>query len=245
MVAQRTMTATEYITWTDYLAQAIEVLLTAKGVEDSAATAAAYAAAMRNAITALPDPDEADITVDLLPSAIALVAKIELESQVSSLFAGFNSAITSHLGSDVNTLLSAAGLRVHHYWKRAGNTALLAANCFPPVTILGTFAVTGAGAGTFTDGSSVDTAKYGGAQIELEVINQEIGAANVDVTVTVTLSDGSSDTRAGQIPSGSIVGATVQLGASSDRIIGITNVTVLLGTNGDDFQVQTVEDRTL
>ena len=134
---------------------------------------------MRNAVTALDEPDEADVTVDLLPAAIALVNAIELESQVSSLFAGFNGAVTSHLGGDVNTLLAAQGLRVHHLWKRAGLTTLLAANVFPPVTALGSFAASGAAAGTYTDGSAVDTTKYGGAQIEGEVTDGGIGNASI------------------------------------------------------------------
>ena len=75
MPAQRLLTQAEYITMTDYLAQMIEVLLTAKGVEDTPATAAAYAAACsEHHHRARPDPDEADITVDLLPAAISLVA---------------------------------------------------------------------------------------------------------------------------------------------------------------------------
>ena len=93
MPAQRVITQAEYITMTDYLAQMVEVLLTAKGVEDTPATAAAYAAACRNQITAFDQPDEADITVDLLPSTISLVAAVERESEVASLCAGFNAAV--------------------------------------------------------------------------------------------------------------------------------------------------------
>ena len=88
MPAQRLITQAEYIAMTDYLAQMIEVLLTAKGVEDTPATAAAYAAACRNTITAFDQPDEADITVDLLPAAISLVAAVERESEVAVLVRG-------------------------------------------------------------------------------------------------------------------------------------------------------------
>ncbi|MBN1632223.1 MAG: hypothetical protein JW990_20905, partial [Thermoleophilia bacterium] len=82
-MSQRQMTVAEYIAWTDLLSEAIQVLFTAKGDEDTPATAAYHCAAVRNAITALEDPDEAKITVDLLPAAMALVAKAELESDVS------------------------------------------------------------------------------------------------------------------------------------------------------------------
>ena len=89
MPAQRVITQSEYIALTDNLARMIGVLLAAKGDEDTPATAAAHAAAVRNTITALDQPDEADITVDLLPAAIALVTAVERESEVAGLSAGF------------------------------------------------------------------------------------------------------------------------------------------------------------
>lgn len=245
MPAQRLLTQAEYISLTDDLARMINVLLTAKGVEDTPATAAAHAAAARNTLTALADPDEADITVDLLPAAIALVTAVERESEVASLSAGFNSAVISHLAQDLNTWLTTGALRVHHLFRRGGNTTILPVNVFPPATILGSMAVTGSGAGTFTDGQAVDTTLYGGAQIELEVTGNPIGAADIVATVAVVLAGGATDTVSGTIPNGSIVGATVALGATSDRIINVTGVTFTGGTNGDAFRIQTIEDRAL
>ena len=245
MPAQRLITQSEYIALTDSLARMIGVLLAAKGDEDTPATAAAHAAAVRNTITALDQPDEADITVDLLPAAIALVTAVERESEVAGLSAGFNAAVMSHLGQDLNTWLSSGGLRVHHLFRRGGNTTILPANVFPPVTVLGSMAVTGAGAGTFTDGQAVDTARYGGAQMELEVTGNAIGAADIVATVTAVLANGTTDTRTATIPNGSIVGAKVALGTSADRIVNITGLSFTGGTNGDTFRVQTIEDRDL
>jgi len=88
MPAQRLITPAEYIGFTDDLARMIQILFTAKGDEDTPATAAYYAAAVRNAITAFDQPDEADITADLIDAAIALVQKVELESEVAGLSAG-------------------------------------------------------------------------------------------------------------------------------------------------------------
>ena len=245
MPAQRTLTQAEYITLTDHLASMIGVLLTAKGDEDTESCAAYHAAAARNVITALAEPDEADITVDLLPAAISLVTAVERESEVASLSAGFNAAVTTHLGQDLNTWLTSGGLRVHHLFRRGGNTAILPVNVFPPATVLGSMAVTGSGAGTFTDGQAVDTALYGGAQIELEVTGNPIGAADIVATVAVVLASGETDTIEGTIPNGSTVGTKVALGTSDDRVVNITGITFTGGTNGDAFRVQTVEDRSL
>ena len=61
MAAQRTMTAAEYIAWTDILVAAIDALLTAKGDEDTGGSAAHFCADLRAAINALTDPDTAAI----------------------------------------------------------------------------------------------------------------------------------------------------------------------------------------
>jgi hypothetical protein len=245
MPAQRLLTQTEYISFTDKLSKAIQYLLAAKGDEDSAGTAAYQARLARDQLVAFAAVDEYKITADFDDAVGAAVTAIERESDLVAYFANFNSAVISHLGQDLNTWLTTGALRVHHYWRRGGNTAISAANVFPPVAILGSFAVTGAGAGTFTDGQAVDTTVYGGAQIELEVTGNPIGVANIDVTVACVLADGSTVNKVGTIPSGSIVGATVALGAASDRVVNITGITIALGTNGDAFKVQTKEDRTI
>ncbi|MBN1630031.1 MAG: hypothetical protein JW990_09720 [Thermoleophilia bacterium] len=249
-MSQRTMTANEYIAWTDILSQGIQVLLTAKGTEDDAGSAAAFAAAFRNEITALGDPDEAEVTADFIDVAIALLTEIERESAIQTLFSRFNSAVTSHLGSDVNTLLTNASLRVHHFWKRAGNLTILAANAFPPVIVMGTFAATGSGAGTWTDDpdteGEIDTSLYGAAQLEVEVINQTLGAAAITVTVTGTDANGDELIKSStEIPLESIVGTKADVGVEADRFATVTSVAIAGGTNGDDLQIQTKEDRTL
>ncbi|MBN1320736.1 MAG: hypothetical protein JXA87_07845 [Thermoleophilia bacterium] len=241
-MSQRQLTVAEYIAWTDLLSEAIKILFTAKGKEETPATAAYHCAAARNAITALEDPDEAKLTVDLLPAAMALVAKAELESDISSMFATFNSAVIGHLGANLNAWLQADGTRVSHWWRRGGNVTISPVNVFPPVTTLGSFAVTGSGAGVYTDSDEVETDKYGGAQIQLEVTGNTIGAAAIEVTVNCITASGGTVQRVGSIPAASAVGFTVDLGTSVDRIVDVTSITVTGGTNGDAFRVQTMED---
>ena len=241
-MSQRQMTVAEYIAWTDLLSEAIKILFTAKGKEETPATAAYHCAAVRNAITALEDPDEAKLTVDLLAPAMALVARAELESDVSSMFATFNSAIIGHLGTSLNAWLQADGARVSHWWRRGGNVTISPVNVFPPVTTLGSFAVTGSGAGVYTDSGAVDTTKYGGAQIRLVVTGNPIGAAAIEVTANCVTTTGGTVQRVGTIPAASAVGFTLDLGTSADRIVDVTSITVTGGTNGDAFRAQTMED---
>jgi len=122
-------------------------------------------------------------------------------------------------------------------------------NVFPPVTVMGTFAVSGSGAGTWTEdpGSEgeIDTALYADAQLECEVINQPVGAQDIVVTVIGTNRLGGAESHGSTIPNGSIVGTKVAVGTADDRFAKVTNVTITGGTAGDDFQVQSKEDRTL
>lgn len=242
-MAQRLLTVQEYIEWTDLLAEAIKVMFAAKGTEETEDTVAYHCAQVRNAITALSAPDEARMTVDLLPAAVNLVTAAERESDVAALFSEFNAAVNMHLGQDLNTWLQAGGLRVSHWWRRGGNTTIAPTNVFPPVTVLGSFAVTGSGAGVYTDSGAVDTTRYGGAQIQLEVTGNPIGDAAIGVTCSCRSENGGTVSRTGTIPAQSPVGYTVNLGTATDRVVDLLGITITGGTNGDAFRVQTIEDR--
>lgn len=245
MTVQRLMTAQEYLDWTDILVEAIDALLTAKGNEDTPGSAAAFAAELRDAITALGDPDEADITIDLLLTVQQLVDAMTLESSVSSMFGAWNSAVSRHLGSDVNDLLDDAGLRVHHYWKRAGNLMILPKNAFPPVTYLGTYAVTGSGTGTLTKvNGGLCSTLYSDAVLEVEVREQTLGVAQIVMTVNGTNFAGQAMSKTATITAEATVGTKFVVGnGTTERFYTITTVTITGGTNGDDLRIQTKEDR--
>lgn len=250
MTTQRLITQAEYISFTDKLSEMINVLFTALGDEDTPGSAASEAADFRDQIVAFVLPDEAKITADFIDQAIALVTALERESTIMSYCASFNSAVISHLGTDVNAWLATSGLRVHHLFRRGGNSSLSPVNVFPPVTVMGTFAVTGSGTGTWTEdpdtNGKVDTRMYADAQLEVMVINQPIGAADITVSITGTDFDGNAQgPHVAVIPSGSIVGTKVDVDLSTDRFATVTLVTITGGTSGDNFQVQTKEDRTL
>lgn len=244
MPAQRLMIQDEYITLTDSYAQAIREIIDAIGDEDSAGTVAAFAADARNTITAFSDPDEAQMTADLIDAAIEVCTQIGRTTNLATYFSAFNAAVTRHIGGDVNTWLALGSSRVHYYFRQGGNTALTPKNVFPPATALGSFAVTGSGAGTFTDGSAVDTSLYGGAQISVKTTHA-IGAADINLTISCLDEDGNVDTVTGTIPDGTLINTTIELGTAADRIADVTDVEITGGTADDAFTIQTVEDRTL
>jgi hypothetical protein len=243
VTTQRALTVAEYIAITDLYAAAGGYLIASVGDEDTATSAIGKAAAVRDYITAFADPDEADITADLINPVIAVVTALGRSSTFSTFFAQFNSAVIAHLGSDVNAWLTADGTRVHPDFKNACNPAILAVNVFPPVTVVGTYAVTGSGAGTLTDGVAVDTTLYGGAQLELEVTDQQLGVAAITATVVGTTAAGAALTKTGTITGEAAKGAKFDVGSAGDRFADITAVTITGGTNGDKFKIQTKLDR--
>lgn len=128
---------------------------------------------------------------------------------------------------------------------RANGIVLLPSNVFPPVTVLGTFVVSGEGAGTFSEGSSVDLKLYGCADAEVEV-TQQIGSSNIIVTAICTDVDGKTDVEATcTIPSGSNVGTKIDLiTENAKQISAITDAMIDGGTSSDAFKFQTKVDRT-
>ena len=246
MPAQRKLTVAEYLAATDLYAKGIQYLYAAAGTEDTVGTAAYEARLVRDMIGAFALSDEYQLQVDLLEPSGTVVTAIVAESASRDRFSQFNGAVTRHLGSDLNAWLLAAGARVHNLWRRGGNASINPANVFPPVTVLGTVAVTGSGAGTFTAGTAVDQTMYAGAQVAVKVLNQPIGAANVGVSVTGLDDTGATRTWTGTIPNGSVAGTVVNLaGTGVTRGVSASACALTLGTTGDDFEIVTVEDRTI
>ena len=129
---------------------------------------------------------------------------------------------------------------------RAVGIYLAPALVFPPVTSLGTFVASGAGAGTFTDGSAIDLALYGAADLEAVVTAK--GGASVSLVATVTGKDANGSTITGT--------ATFVAAAIGDKVnvvpteagaqfYDITNITITGGAASDAIRIQTKYDRAL
>ena len=115
--------------------------------------------------------------------------------------------------------------------------------------VLGNVAVTGAGVGTFTSGPDTLLKKFGKSWLRLRVINQAIGAAAITATVIGTKLDGTAQSiGAISIPGLSAVDFLVSVGVlavEADHFHTVTNITFTGGTAGDDFQVETVLERSI
>lgn len=115
---------------------------------------------------------------------------------------------------------------------------------FPPVTVLGTVALTGKDEGTFTDGVAVDTTLYGGGDIEAEATHA-IGAVNdLDITVTGYDENGERQTWEGSFTKEDVLGTKVDLvNDCNARCVDVINIEFDDGNADDAFKVQTKLDR--
>jgi hypothetical protein len=119
---------------------------------------------------------------------------------------------------------------------------LLAVNVYPPVTSLGTYAVSGAGAGVYTDGSAIDTTLYGGADIEAEATT---AATNIAITAVGIDVDGAETNCTGTL--NGVLGTKVNLtAANGKKIVNIkpASVTITGGAAAEAFKIQSKVDRT-
>lgn len=122
--------------------------------------------------------------------------------------------------------------------------ALSAFNCFAPVTTMATYVVTGAAAGTFTDGDLIDGNLYGPADLELEV-TAKIGAdVSVVATVIGTDEDGNEVLGVATVVAQD-VGATVDVvpDQTGKQFQDVINITITGGTADDAFKIQSKVDR--
>lgn len=128
--------------------------------------------------------------------------------------------------------------------------SLTAGRVFPEEVNMGTYAATGAASGAFTDDSTIDTDEYGGGDLEVEVINQAIGANDLVLAITGKYLDASgteqTDSSASCTISGtSAVGVRVAVtpGVANARYHDITAVSNSNGNNGDDVKIVSKKDR--
>lgn len=157
-------------------------------------------------------------------------------------------ALESHVGG-IDAFLSAAVERVCPQFKEVYEAVvgvpLSARNTFTPeVDPMATFDVTGAGAGTFTDGSAIDNSLYADAHLTLYT-SSVIGGTQITATVFVTEWDGSATSKDVVIPNGTGSGVEFDVGAGGDKYIDVTNITIVGGTASDQFKIKAEVERAI
>lgn len=157
-------------------------------------------------------------------------------------------ALDAHFGGTggLNRFLAGQGVRVHPNLRLIG-IQVDAEHAMPPAVVtLGSYAVTGSGAGTLTAGSAVDTSLYAKANVVLRTTVAAIGAAAITVTATLRTRDGSTEQQVVTIPALSTEGTTVDVGTpGTDMYVGLVDVNIAGGTAGDGFDIRTKVERAL
>jgi len=154
------------------------------------------------------------------------------------------------------------GVRVSSYfnsvYNRAfGNANLAARNVFAEHKIvLGTAEVNGSTL-SFWDGDAISDGLlatkagdgYAAAQLQIMAVGGDIGATDLDLTLTVKKEDQTTETIDVTVPAGTLEGATVAIGTVTDRYIDVTGMAFTTagneGTTGDRVEVQNIVERTI
>ena len=115
---------------------------------------------------------------------------------------------------------------------------------WPAYAILGSFVVSGAGAGIFTDGDAIDLLQYGAADLQAEVL---VAATTVTLVATITGLD-----QNGSVMTGTATFVAANVGDKVDvvpdvanaQFADITDISITGGAATDAFRVQVKADRT-
>lgn len=238
-----TISSANFATETKRLAAMIEAMQTAVGTAYSdGGTCAKGVANARAAILALGDAEQLNA---LLPGVQRLYEAMILDgtSFLYAALADWLRTLDRHVGG-INAYCEDEAIRIN-YLLRFVMPEILPKYVFPPVTDLGSVALSGSGAGAFTEDTPVDTDLYGDGLIEI-VTESIIGAADISGTVYGWDYNGNAVQADYAIGNGTANDTTVAI-AGTTRFVKInkplTDGAYTGGTAADAWRFQTKLDR--
>ncbi len=247
----------------DSIAKAYQLVLAAVGMSDDANTLGKSASnCLADVLTHTTDDSNLWIPADLADAAQRYVDNTVMGAYFLQPAADFMRAIEKHASkrestySDINDYLNGEGIRVHPYlrvlysnidpantWALTLETTTGTLDVGNEVVALGAYAVTGAGVGTYTAGTAIDTNTYGDSLIKAVVTSAGgIGAGSDIVATIVGLDqDGSSVSTTVTITAGSA--QNVEFDVASIRFASISACTNTNGTAADTWDFIARDDR--
>lgn len=196
-------------------------------------------------LAAVADPE---VQAELMPS-FKMRGDVLLAGNLYATLGAYNIwwALNAHT-SGLDDYLNAQNIRVSTHLQQIGFPMSPAQIMPPAVNPMATFAVTGAGAGTYAHVSDIDTTQYGRAWLDA-VVTATIGATPIVATINGTQIDATTPTsKQVTIAAGSSVGTTVHvgtLGTQADSYDYVTSISISGGTSGDAFKVVSRVERVI
>lgn len=235
------------LTVLDSIAKGVALFEAAVGTGSEADTLSKGAA---NNVTTLQSVADSQVQADLM-TAFRARAEAMKSASLDRVLGGaaIQRVLSKHYGESaagLNQYLKTNDSRVHPNLTDIG-FQIDPENVFAPAAVdpVASFAVTGAGAGTFAAGSSIDTTLYGKANMKVKTTSL-IGASTITATVTMTKIDGSSESKQVTIPNSTAANTEFNVGTpGTDMYIGCTAIAITGGTNGDAFKVISAVERTI
>jgi hypothetical protein len=191
-------------------------------------------------------------TADDLSAGVDLSAAFEVDVPVliAHLLEARRQALEAHMGG-LNAYLLAQDARIAEALRTILGWPLNAPSVFPPVmsgaSKLGSFKLSGAGAGTFTNGAALNKVLYGHMWLRAKVITQNI-SAEVVATIIGTKYAGTAQSKQVTLTIGATPGTYFEigtLGTLADNFDDVTNVTVTGGGANDEFEIESKLERVI
>lgn len=237
---------TGLLTILDSVAKSVDILATAFGVEGiETDSISAGAAANRYLLETYP---VTDVQADLVP-AFARRAEMVRAGKVYVVLQGamLQRALDRHYGfqgvGDLNGFLKWADARVHPNLKLIG-MQIDSGNVFMPdiVDPVAVYEGTGAGVGTFTIGSTIDTTQYGNTQFEVFIY--QMGGSARTVRLHLKHFDETTETRDVVLPANAESGTVIDV---PGRYVAVTNIETIGGGGGpyDVIRIRSVVERVI
>jgi len=236
------------LTLLDSVAKQVEVCQGACGVTGAEAGTVGLGAA--NNVATIQAIADAQVQADL-SAVVRTRASLVLAGVILQAFYGppLQRALDRHYGTTYGSLgrfLEQQGARVHPALRLIGfQIDPLRAFCPTVVDPVATLVLTGAGAGTFTAGTAIDTTQYGKAGMVLETTTL-IGSSTLTVSCAMRTELGTLVTKTVEVPSGTASGVTFAIGtAGVDRYVACVGLTVAGGSAADAVKVKSQIERVI
>jgi len=196
--------------------------------------------------------DDEDQELDLLQPSVNLRTALTTTELIDKLneVRTWLTDLRAHVGGNISTFLTGESEEVHWAFAltyyNAFTERLSAAAVFSPIVDMGDWLSSGAGAGTFTDGSAIDTVLYATAQLEAYIpTGVTIGAGSLVLTVTCVKADNTTEDKDVTITDGAGAGTTFDIGSASDVYKDISAVSAAGGVASDAVEFRNKQPRTV
>ena len=241
----------DFLTLADSIAAQSQELAKEMGTGVEAGTASLGAVNNYEMLAALGVGEE-DVMIDLLGPFKDQLDKVTTDPNAYNRYKGSISALRTHVGG-ISKYLTAQDERVAPEFKTAIELMeiedLAAANTFSPVVDpMGSLVVDNANSATWTPGTDIDSVNYYAANLVLEKTTVAGGADAIDILLTCTKWDDSTEVKTISVDASDAIGMKDDIGIHGTNMyksVALSSIVCAAGSIGEAWKVISELERTV